>query len=244
VHFSHPLRWAEGRNLFSRLSWADHLRNTRIAFELEKKEPLVLLDIGCGAMHPTGVAVSGMGLDTLYVGLDINLEFAERVCDDEYRRPAVGLWTYIRDSGVPMRDNSCDVITCLEAMEHFVVYEKGFTLDVFFCEIERLLQPWGILYLATPVPDRVMMHPHCHDQEFAEAAILDSLTRCGLACWQRFNYRARPQVAKKLRVLAKDVNTRGHGFPPAVVDAFELPKLTHNALVPGNALYMIGHATT
>lgn len=243
IDFTHPGRWAEGKNLFSRLSWADHLRNTRIAFELQKKEPLVVLDVACGIGHPIGTAINGMGLDTMYVGMDIMWYRAKAVIKEHARRPFVGLCHDIR-AGIPMADSSVDVVCCLEGPEHFCTSEEdGYHLVQFFREVRRVLKPHGIMYMATPVPDgAVLMHPHCHDEEFSEEHVLAALRMAELTCWQRFNYRARPQVAKKLRMNAGDELARGQGFPPAVVDAYELPKLTYNNLVPGNALYFVGHA--
>jgi SAM-dependent methyltransferase len=239
VDFSHPGRWSQGLNLFSRLSWADHVRNTRIAYELQKKEPLVVLEAGCGSQHYMGVAIAGMGLDTHYVGIDRNPVFAERILESKGRRGFFGI-AHDCGKGLPLVDDSCDVVLCLEAMEHFCQSFKQ--VKAFFGEVARVMKPWGVFYLATPVPDvGVTMHPHCHPFEFTEKQVLDACVAEGMSCWQRFNYRARPQVAKKIRLLADDELARGQGFPPALVDAYELPKLTYNALVPGNALYIVGH---
>jgi SAM-dependent methyltransferase len=204
-----------------------------------------VLDIACGIGHPIGTAIGGMWLDTVYIGVDIMWHRAKAVTDIHARRPTVGVCHDVRVD-IPMRDSTVDVICCLEGPEHFCGHDlEDYTLHDFFREVRRVLKFSGICYIATPVPDGdVLMHPHCHAEEFSETEMLFAIEEAGLECWQRFNYRARPQVAKKLRMNARDELTKGHGYPPALVDAYELPKLTYNDLIPGNAVYILGHGSS
>lgn len=248
VHFLHPARWASGMNLFSRLSWADHLRNTRIAYQLKDLEPLVLLDIGCGAMHPIGVIVEGLEIDTLYVGLDGDRKNACEVPNNMQgharshpKRPAIGLW-HDAVNPIPMRYGSCDMIVCLEAMEHFIPTMA--TLEDFFADVDRLLKRSGTFILATPVPgqDGVLMHPHCHIWEHQPAAIHGVATGHGFKLDACHNYRARPDVID--RIQHEQEWTRDNTLPIEVDDVISLPYITggqgeqsYRNLVPGNALY-------
>lgn len=234
VHFDHLVRWSEGRNLFSRLSWADNLRNVRLANELQRLEPAVVLEVGCGSVAPMAKLISGMYLDTLYIGMDVNTEFAIAPTRYQGRRPYVGI-ACDADLGLPMISGSVDVLLCLEALEHFALNEM--MLESFFHEASRVLKDHGGMTLATPVPDGpLLMHPHCHTVEWSQAKILAAAQQAGFVLQRSWNYRVRPNVSASLGLRYGSDN-------PAMVDAFELPRLTAGKpLLPGNAVYVFDRA--
>lgn len=237
---SHLSEWARGNRLLSRLAWADTLRNTRILYELSKKEPMVIVDLGCGDAHPIGAMVAGSGLDSYYVGIDADYMRACNVANEHGRRPFAAVCADLSEA-IPIFSETADAVVCLEAMEHFCKTED----DVlsFFNQVRRIMPRNGVFYLATPNPgpNGVLQHPHCHAQEFSVPAVKLCADKAGLRVWALWNYRARPQVAKKIRMQNGEL-AKGHGMPAAIVDAYMLPILTHGMPVPGNVLYTIGHA--
>jgi SAM-dependent methyltransferase len=223
-------RWARGKGLDSRLAWADHMRNVALAMELRSLEPLVVLEVGCGARHPMGVMIAGMELDTHYLGLDVNRPFALNVLNTKFRRPAVGI-AHDASEGLPLVDECVDYCLCLEAMEHFCT--RYADVEAFFGEVERVLRPGGNFVLATPVPaGEVLMHPHCHEHEFPPEVITLATRTAGLELDTVFNYRARPETFDT--VPYEHLEFWAH---PAAIDAFLLPAATRDRLVPGNAIY-------
>lgn len=237
---------ADGFAIGSRLSWADTFRNVRLAVELGRKEPLMVVEVGCGQDHPLGRLIAGMGIDTHYVGMDVDRAHALNVLKERGRRPFVGAWQDA-NKGIPLRGGLADVVLCLEAFEHFA--ETQDQVLAFLTEVKRVLAPWGIFYLATPNPGSSyapVQHPHCHNIEWPAAELLRMINMSHLKVVRCYNYRARPQVAKKLRMRKRIASD--WSLPDAINDAYWLPTMTDNAidvtnLVPGNVLYYIVHPT-
>jgi SAM-dependent methyltransferase len=238
IHFLHPARWAEGRSLFSRLSWADTVRNVTLADVLRELEPVTVLEVGCGSMHPMGRIIAGMELDTHYFGMDVNMVHAVEVCTLNGRRPAVGI-AHDASKSWPIADDTIDIILCLEALEHFATTE---TLPQFFKECERVSKQSSQIWLATPVPpaEGLLMHPHCHNVEFMRNELVDAAYDEGWRLDICYNYRARHSEANMLYRTTRDWHGDPDdvGTPRPILDAAMLPSMTVNRLVPGNAMYM------
>lgn len=235
---SHLEAWAKGERLFSRLSWADTLRNVRIANWLHHAEPNVVLEIGCGLDHPVGRMIAGMGLDTHYVGLDVVPEHAVRVLLEKGKRAFAGV-NHDITQGLPFRDESVDVVLSMEMLAQAVRDEEG--LRNIFAEIRDVLKPWGWFFLATPVtePGTPLQHPHCHTVEHSAQDMLTIAADRGFRLMTCFNYRAKPVVAEQMHDRLDEVIGNQAMLPASVEDAFMLPKQTWGLenLVPGNALF-------
>lgn len=232
--------------LRSRLSWADSLRNVRIAEILTRLEPNLVIDVGCGTAHPVGRAIVGQGLDTFYVGIDASRERAMAVAQETGNsRVFYGMHHDMRE-GLPFDGDVADVVTCLEAMEHFTS-DIG-QVKAFLLQVRAVLVHMGLFVLATPnrgTKDSPLQHPNCHDYEVTDGEMFEALEDAGFEVAERFNYRARPAAVRRLlhqRVSDKHgqrlLDTRmWMDLPEAMIDAMLLPELTLDAPVPGNVIY-------
>lgn len=211
----------------------------RMAYALSQMEPNIVLEVGCGHSSPMGQLIAGMDIDTMYVGTDINLDYAKSAHHHNHlttRRPFVGI-ACDANAGIPMIDESVDVVMCLEALEHFAT--TGAKLEGFFKEVKRVLQEWGSFWLATPVPGPggFVQHPHCHEHEWSPAAIEQAADVAGMKITASWNYRARQEpIAQRLE--GRYIPFMEDDFP-AMVHAFTLPQITRGTdLLPGNAIYI------
>ncbi|KKN79344.1 hypothetical protein LCGC14_0341260 [marine sediment metagenome] len=103
----------------------------------EDLKPQRILDVGCGSSPNLNYMFSRDGK----VGIDVNekaLEYMKGHSDAEFRYGSV--------MEIPFPDNSFDIVTCIEVLEH--LYPKD--IDKALMELVRVLKPNGHLILATP----------------------------------------------------------------------------------------------
>lgn len=116
--------------------WGEHA--ARYHYSLGFVENKRVLDIACGTGY--GVAILKRTADHV-TGVDVDVDAAseaQAVCDD---KAAVLLADGL---GLPFADESFDVVTSFETLEH--LYERA----KFLSELHRVLKPNGVLLLSTP----------------------------------------------------------------------------------------------
>ena len=133
--------------------WRDTVaRNVELVEILSAQTPVAfdgrtVLDIGCGT---GGLARRVTEQGGRYIGLDFYpavLEMAQALfCD----LPGSASARLIRGSGtsLPLRDESVDLVTAFDVIEHLVGGEPW--QQAFLREIRRVLRPEGVLLLTTP----------------------------------------------------------------------------------------------
>ncbi len=111
--------------------------DVRRIFEQQVKPQHACLDVGCGDGRTAGLWLDGHAAS--YAGVDISSHAVEMAC-------AAGLEaTCIEDAvSLPFADNSFDVVTCLEVMEHH------FEPHAVAKEIARVLVPGGVFIATVP----------------------------------------------------------------------------------------------
>lgn len=116
--------------------WGEHA--ARYVFSLPYVENKAVLDIACGTGY--GIAILKKTADRI-TGVDVDPEAAAEAraeCDD---RADVLLGDGL---GLPFADESFDVITSFETLEH--LHERS----MFLAELHRVLKTGGVLLLSTP----------------------------------------------------------------------------------------------
>lgn len=226
---------ASGKTYASRLAWGDLLRNVFVLEDISSCEPSVVLDIGCGNHHSIGRMIAEAGVDSIYVGIDAVHNRAKAVCDEDGSRPFIGIWHDMK-KGIPMRQETVEYVTCLEAMEHFC--ESVADVEAFFSEVRQVLREGGRFILATPNPGNgPLLHPDCHDHEFAANEIETIAQVAGFSIEQSFNYRAKGSIARE---LYQKYRPRHIGMPRAFIESVEMQNWTESReLVPGNVVYVM-----
>lgn len=221
----------------SKLAWGDTIRNLIILKEIEEMEPLIVVEAGCGNHHPMGKLIAGASIDSHYVGIDGRWAASQAVLDTHGKRQFAGVWHDL-SQGLPLKNNSVDVLLCLEAMEHFVKHETD--VMVFFAEVKRTLRKGGTFWLATPNPGHgPLQHPHCHDVEFAYEEIVEMLSRKGMVLSSACNYRARPDNIYNMRELQL---MKSRQLPFALEHTLNLVNShtrENNSVFEGNVLYKV-----
>lgn len=135
-------------------TWAHHV--ARYKFACQYCQDRDVLDVGCGAAYGTEM-LRKEGQARLVVGLDINLDHVQSI-------NTLGL-TLIRGDAMklPFNDESFDVITAFEVIEHLDDPQKALG------EIRRVLKTGGVALISTPRRDlwqRTPTNPH-HKLEFS-----------------------------------------------------------------------------
>ena len=137
-------------------TWAHHV--ARYKFACQYCEDRVVLDVGCGAAYGAEM-LRKEGQARLVVGLDINL-------DQVQVGNTLGLMLIRGDAmKLPFKDESFDVITAFEVIEHLDDPQKAIG------EIRRVLKTGGVALISTPRRDlwqRTPTNPH-HKLEFSFA---------------------------------------------------------------------------
>jgi SAM-dependent methyltransferase len=116
--------------------WGEH--SARYVFALPYIENKSVLDIACGTGYGLGLLKSKARLVT---GVDVNIEAAKEARNECDKKSAVLLGDGLN---LPFTDESFDVITSFETLEH--LHER----PRFLTELKRVLRSEGVLLLSTP----------------------------------------------------------------------------------------------
>jgi len=240
VSFDVARELAEGRMQGSRLAWADFVRNSIVMEQVRRAEPVTLLDVGCGSSLWLMRWIVEAGLDTKYIGLDADEARVERLKRHRWRgtkprRRPEGV-VHDAEKPLPFPTNELGMVTCLEAMEHFV-HDTTSTFG-FIEEVARVLLPGGIFLLATPnkgLQDE-LQHPHCHGYESAHIQVRAALRKHFRLDWWA-SYRMRPHLVEELDPDTRYLKTP---LPKGLLDVMSAIEHTQSQeLQPaGNVLYI------
>ena len=118
--------------------WSDHV--ARYEFALGYVKGRHVLDIACGTGYGSGILCSG-GAERV-IGMDVSNEaigLARAKYKEEGLEFKIG---NMMDTGLP--EDSFDVITCFETIEHVESQEGAFT------GLRRVLKPGGLLVISSP----------------------------------------------------------------------------------------------
>ena len=116
--------------------WGEHA--ARYFRALPFVENKVVLDIACGTGYGVGLLASEA---SFVVGVDIDIEAANTAKNECDTNSTVLLGNGL---GLPFEENSFDVITSFETLEH--LHER----TAFLKELRRVLRAGGTLFLSTP----------------------------------------------------------------------------------------------
>jgi len=116
--------------------WGEHA--ARYVFALPYLEGKTVLDIACG----TGYGIGLMQTKAAFVtGVDVDIAAAHQALNECAENGAVLLGN---GPGLPFADESFDVVTSFETLEH--LHERG----AFVAELHRVIRTDGTLLLSTP----------------------------------------------------------------------------------------------
>lgn len=116
--------------------WGEHA--ARYVFALPHVENKTVLDIACG----TGYGIAILKANAKHItGVDVDADAASKAKAECDNKASVLLGDGL---GLPFADDSFDVITSFETLEH--LHERG----QFLAELHRVLRPGGKLILSTP----------------------------------------------------------------------------------------------
>ena len=116
--------------------WGEHA--ARYSFALPFVENKAVLDIACGTGYGIGLLQTKAASVT---GVDLDVDAAREAVKECAENAAVLLGNGI---GLPFADESFDVVTSFETLEH--LHDR----EAFLAELERVLRPQGTLLLSTP----------------------------------------------------------------------------------------------
>jgi 2-polyprenyl-3-methyl-5-hydroxy-6-metoxy-1,4-benzoquinol methylase len=114
------------------------LRLLAAAVEL-RDDRLRIVDVGCGDGMATAMVADAVGFDHV-VGVD----WAEHALHSARDRGVVTVRAALEGAGLPLADDSTDVVIFSEVIEHLVATDDAVR------EIRRVLRPRGALLLSTP----------------------------------------------------------------------------------------------
>ncbi len=116
--------------------WGEH--SARYVFSLPFVDSKRVLDIACG----TGYGIAILKKNAAHVtGVDVDADAAAQALAECGERADVLLGDGL---GLPFADESFDVVTSFETLEH--LHERA----TFLTELNRVLKPGGVLLLSTP----------------------------------------------------------------------------------------------
>lgn len=144
------------------LTHAEHVARYRWASPLARDRDV--LDAGCGVGYGSAI-LAAAGARSI-VGVDA---FAAAVlaAREQDRHGGTFLLGDLRE--LPLDDDSVDLVTCFEVIEHLVEQDQA------VAELRRVLRPGGIVLLSTPVPGAVTVHNPHHVRELTGAQLHDLL---------------------------------------------------------------------
>jgi 2-polyprenyl-3-methyl-5-hydroxy-6-metoxy-1,4-benzoquinol methylase len=146
------------------LIYAEHLVRYQVAQKLV--EGKVVLDIASGSGY--GTALLAQTAKHAY-GFDADAE-AVAYATERYGAPNISFETADATS-IPLEDNSIDVVTTFETIEHIENYEK------FMAEIKRVLKPNGLAIVSTPNDLEFAEGNHFHLHEFVKDELVSLVGR-------------------------------------------------------------------
>ncbi len=115
----------------------EHLH--RYAMALQMSEGKNVLDIACGEGYGANLLASSSGVVTAVDADPLTISRAK----EKYRSPNIQFMTgSVLD--IPVPDNSVDLVTCFETLEHLEEHEKMMQ------ELKRVLKPDGLILISTP----------------------------------------------------------------------------------------------
>jgi ubiquinone/menaquinone biosynthesis C-methylase UbiE len=146
------------------LTYAEHMTRYISAQELVKGK--VVLDIASGSGYGTQLLAKTA---QKVFGVDVN-EPAVRYSEENFGAKNL---EYILGDGesIPLDDNSVDVVTTFETIEHIKDYKK------FIKEIKRVLKPDGIALVSTPNDLEFAEGNHFHLHEFEQDELISLLKK-------------------------------------------------------------------
>ncbi len=134
----------EQLNLQDAIGWEDPFTQTRYSqfYRHFSKDTSTVLDVGCN-MGQGGQTLKKLESKLEIFALDCAKDKLERLPKGVYKKSIYGLST-----DIPVEDNSFDIVTAGEFIEHLYPADVEKTLSEFF----RVLRPKGRLLLTTPNP--------------------------------------------------------------------------------------------
>jgi O-antigen biosynthesis protein len=145
-----------------RLIESEHRARYRWASRLVKGK--AVLDVACGTGY--GLEMYKQAGAAAVTGVDVDPEAVELV-KDRYGKIATVLQGDLRE--LPLEDDSFDLVTCFETIEHVEGAAKG------IAELRRVLRPEGILVISSPNPDVYVGGNEHHVHEFRPAELAEAV---------------------------------------------------------------------
>lgn len=127
----------EGKQLWFDIRFADHM--LRYEFAKDHCKWKKVLDIACGTWY-WSFELSKVAEDVIGIDIDKDsIRLAQKIYTHKNLTFQLG-----NGESIDLPDNSIDVITSFETIEHILEYHQ------FIKELKRVLKPWWILILSTP----------------------------------------------------------------------------------------------
>jgi O-antigen biosynthesis protein len=147
-----------------RLIESEHRARYRWAARLVKGK--AVLDCACGTGY--GLEMYAAAGAQAVTGVDVDPEAVE-LARSRYGETATVKQGDLRK--LPIEDDSFDVVTCFETIEHVDGAEAG------IAELRRVLKPEGILVISSPNPDAYVGHNEHHVHEFRPAELVEAVAK-------------------------------------------------------------------
>jgi ubiquinone/menaquinone biosynthesis C-methylase UbiE len=143
-----------------RLIESEHRARYRWASRLVKDKSV--LDCACGTGY--GLEMYAKAGATTITGVDIDAGAVE-LAQSRYGSTVTVKQGDLRK--LPVEDDSFDIVTCFETIEHIDGAEKG------IAELRRVLKPGGFLVISSPNPDVYVGHTEHHVREFRPSELTE-----------------------------------------------------------------------
>lgn len=146
------------------LTYAEHITRYQSALPLVKGK--VVLDIACGSGY--GTQLLSLHAKKVY-GVDVD-GTSVQYATQNYGAPNIE-YRVGNGESIPLDDNSVDVVTTFETIEHIPDYKK------FIREIKRVLKPNGIALVSTPNDLEFAEGNHFHLHEFVYKELINLIKK-------------------------------------------------------------------
>jgi O-antigen biosynthesis protein len=147
-----------------RLIESEHRARYRWAARLVKGK--AVLDCACGTGY--GLEMYESAGAQAVTGVDVDPEAVE-IASSRHGKAATVLQGDLRK--LPLEDDSFDIVTCFETIEHVDGAEAG------IAELRRVLKPEGILVISSPNPDVYVGNNEHHVHEFRPAELDEAVRK-------------------------------------------------------------------